>query len=872
MNITEYQIHQYKSGHQLVESSIVLDRIDQDVVDRLSDISGSLRPNEIFSPYFTCYPLPSGSHFVIARTWQDLGAPRSGCVFTRSLLVPMDKWINSENTENYFNSLLQFIPPIETPPNENGNFDIKRPIQNDFVFELVEALFLEERKPIVVFNAADQLVISVKLYNALWASLRRNFSICTFALSPRTVGDRYLDLQFSTSNSRSKFSEWNGRKIEASTNNATAPRHRWTETIADGVFGVNNLPLKNNPDLNFNYFDNQGDESALRLALLWQELKAKTENSPTAVLGLLDIANSQPAVSGELIGSLEPTIYKVLDNIEQTLDPISAWQFYLAFLGKFSNFPIDLPLLKAIKKHTDKLSITHPKQALEFLQNYSNANQEISPILFSSLAAGIAERENLISNNSELISVAGKYGLHLAAANNMFAHLLSQLWRRYDEVRDSLKYIAANSNKKMLERSIINLAENIFEDEDLQLLQFLTEHANDQLQSKLFHTVCNNTHFSAKRINTWLIQQSLGKENFGLLLDEIETNWNTQSDVQFLGDLLVTEPEILSSLLKVNNVPNSSKRKAISFLLDTPDVFANASFLHDTQLAIDVLDMLLPINKSNATSIINLIGYSSLPADFALDVVSSAPDFKVDENCIGLYKLLSKCFSSASKKYYPEVSKLLNLVSLRNFDRVFSSAIAPVLTNQRQIDNIQLLMTNAKNFHNGLIFYIDVISEILGSSDIKGISEEMLISWANLLDEAGLHFGKQSSAANVALEFAYSHPIERTATILVAAFPIVYQNSKGGNSFAWMPFPFFKNSDKCRTLREDLAARFFNSKWPPSTLFIIAFRSDFFWELLHILAHYKNGYNFVRAAKKELKTMDRTKEVSFIYDQLKRLK
>lgn len=50
-----------------------------------------------FSPYLTLYPLPSEMYYVVARTWQDLEAPRAGCVRTRSVLIPMSEWQEAQN-------------------------------------------------------------------------------------------------------------------------------------------------------------------------------------------------------------------------------------------------------------------------------------------------------------------------------------------------------------------------------------------------------------------------------------------------------------------------------------------------------------------------------------------------------------------------------------------------------------------------------------------------------------------------------------------------------------------------------------------------------------------------------------------------------
>ena len=88
------QLHGYRNGHQLLETSVRLDEKDQDLIDYLSDISGPLRPSERFDTYISAYPLPSQKYYALARTEQDLNAPRAGCVITKTLLVPMDFWAN----------------------------------------------------------------------------------------------------------------------------------------------------------------------------------------------------------------------------------------------------------------------------------------------------------------------------------------------------------------------------------------------------------------------------------------------------------------------------------------------------------------------------------------------------------------------------------------------------------------------------------------------------------------------------------------------------------------------------------------------------------------------------------------------------------
>ena len=80
------------------------------------------------------------------------------------------------------------------------------PVNNPALAELVEALFLEKRSAIVIFEAPNPEGIALRLLIALWPGMRRNFSLCTFALSPRTLSGRSFDLLFAPKSARTHFS------------------------------------------------------------------------------------------------------------------------------------------------------------------------------------------------------------------------------------------------------------------------------------------------------------------------------------------------------------------------------------------------------------------------------------------------------------------------------------------------------------------------------------------------------------------------------------------------------------------------------------------------------------------------------------------
>jgi hypothetical protein len=277
----DQQQHGYRNGHQLLSASLRLAREDQDTVDRLSDMSGPLRPGETFSPYLTTYPLPSGSFYVLARTWQDLAAPRAGCVLTRSLLVPTTMWEGIDRIDRLFSLLTPIEPGERATALEVGETEARLPtVEDPRMIELVEALFLENRQPIVIFDVTEAEIITLRLLTAFWPSFRRNFSVCTFALASRKIGDRDFDLMFAPKSARTRFSDWSGRRIDM----GGKARHRWSSLTAAHIFQAEHPSLVAHDTLGMLKSDTRGDESVLRLSLLWNELSEKAPSTPTAVL------------------------------------------------------------------------------------------------------------------------------------------------------------------------------------------------------------------------------------------------------------------------------------------------------------------------------------------------------------------------------------------------------------------------------------------------------------------------------------------------------------------------------------------------------------------------------------------------------------
>lgn len=366
--VVDRQIHGYRQGHQLLAASSQLTKPDQSVIDRLSDVAGPLRPREQFEPYLSVYPLPSGGRVVMARTWQDTTVARAGCVRTLSLVINAEDWSFAESLSPFLELL-----EIDGLPGE-GNATRRQvstspamplPPAPDFrAGELLEALFLEEARPVAVFDAPPADLIALRLLTALWPSMRRRFALSTFALSPRKVSGRDFDLVFAPKDAKGKFSDWNGRRIDGRSNQDA--RHRWTGTIVSRVFEQPHPRLLTASEIGLVGGNDVDDAVALRIALLWDELFGKLESTPTVALGLLDIANSGKVRDIEAIGSLEPAFASAVRRASTDLPETEAWDFLGAIAAKMRARPMPAGR-NAVGAAAEMLAARSPEGAVALL-------------------------------------------------------------------------------------------------------------------------------------------------------------------------------------------------------------------------------------------------------------------------------------------------------------------------------------------------------------------------------------------------------------------------------------------------------------------------------------------------------------------------
>lgn len=289
-------LHGYRNGHELLAGSVRLPTIDAELIARLSDLSGTLQSDVRFEPYLTIYPLPSGAYYAIAKTWLDKDAPRSGCVLTRTALVSIADWQAGDvRLPDILNAL--------SPPSRDDRSLIQQPLEIEIssfptyhlpvppveVEAFVAKYFGEGIRPIVWLRDGDTSDILVSICHVLWPQLRKRFAACTLSLQPRSLSNAPFDLLFAPTAVYSRYSKIARENLIESSASGKPRRasEEWMMELSQLISSSRPLPIP----LDWPHLDNALDSepTSVRWLYLLNDLRARTQESPNAALGAMDV-------------------------------------------------------------------------------------------------------------------------------------------------------------------------------------------------------------------------------------------------------------------------------------------------------------------------------------------------------------------------------------------------------------------------------------------------------------------------------------------------------------------------------------------------------------------------------------------------------
>ncbi len=805
-----------------------LDRKDQDLIDQLSDMAGPLRPGEKFNPYMSAYPLPSSEYYVLARTEQDFDAPRAGCVKTRSLLVPQRYWENKANPAILARLLdnLSCEGSISFP--QSGAEETLPSIQHPMLVELVEALFLQDRRAIVVFDAPEPRTIALRLLLAFWPIMRRNFSLCTFALSPRTLAGRSFDLIFAPVAARSRFSDCKGRRI-VSERKREGESHRWARRIEKAVFWdekASLIDLMNEKALVGD--QKEVDEKFLHISLVWSDLLERVPCSPTAVLGMIDIATSRNAVESSK-DVLEPTISSAVEVAAKSMNPEQAWTFFETLIQKSINLEFSNSITRSLEYGVRVLARRNWQLAIHALvkQVYSNnyydqvtgkaIADELADInfgkikkLLTMLAAGDLLRIVLL--NDRLVALS--FSVNDEEKDTTLIDSMTQGWRSLDKIERAahgmrlVVHIKGNQDFGLLAM----IVEGMQSDQLIEALELLWNRAalRSEVLGKLFCDAVVGDEVR-KRMRAVFARLGGGKE----------------TDV-CIGRLLAPLPEDMTWV--INSAEMECRRLRVLKLYIAGSNKKNMVKAFSTkEIAIRSLDLLASDLDQCASAAAKLIVLPIISpgvrAKYGLDIYKL---IKHNERFLVGQSLAQDAFMEAREGDADEINRILEtIIEDIDFDKLVETVFD--FHNDGEQVSAALVMVSKipRKWRSRIKDQADRIVYMVASRAEFDLTGDAARSLANLVEDTkSLGVERHVQICSKILTFAVSAPNRPASQIVIAAFPTVHESLRGaGEYFGLIPFFMVSDWDRARTVRKDLVRTFLSSEWPPVDLAVVAYRA-----------------------------------------------
>lgn len=872
VSVIERQVHGYRHGHQLLAASMQLPKEDQSVVDRLSDVAGPLRPRESFEPYLTAYPLPSGRYFVVARTWQDMTVARAGCVRTLSLIIPMTDWAEAEGLSAYLD-----LVGIDRLPDESDAAQIVvrttsaeplPPASGMGASELVEALFLEEARPVVVLDAVDPDLIATRLLTALWPSLRRRFAVSTFARSPRKVAGRDFDLVFAPKDARAKFADWNGRRVDG--RSVQGGRHAWTEAIRSRVFdqayprllSATEVGLVGGADPDID------NAAALRIAMMWEELVARLHTTPTAALGLLDIANSGKVRDSLALEAIEPALVDAAHQASATFSEAEAWSFLGALARKLQGR--SMPMGRAaVAEAVEQLAARAPEGAVTLLSQ--NDPRGVVADLLPKIASGIG---GSFTNRAELAL--------LEADPAVLGRLLAQDGPLIGRVADDralvsrLETVLPQIDAAMLDVISRGLLPLLTEDWQIPAAEPLLGRLDGpQLAMELRHLGEVND-FGATQLADLVLGKALSASTRAEVRSTLlSLSPSTRRDAM-IARTLIPSVEDARWLVGSDALDKSAATSMLVDLLRQADDRQFADMFVDKVVGESAIDLLM----TRADDLwLRAVSGDALPIAMFVQILPCVLDGLAGDAKVRLAKhALDRCLRDRFGD--GEVAFLASMLSIvgdeldgswaariglaKNIDAATASRNMIAFNKAAQPARLQMILSVAE------------VTQVLRDRLNFDLDEKAVEACAAFMFEAEkVTPTALLQAAGYLLPTLLRLRNRPVSLMIAAAFPPIHREfAKSDDVPEFFKFIPFFDWDRCKAARHELVDAFMSSSWPPRDLALTACRSNEVAKIIRRVAKQHDGEAYIERISSDIGNLPERcrkvveKEISHVRDNL----
>ncbi|HGO6119649.1 TPA: hypothetical protein ACK3SN_007043, partial [Burkholderia cepacia] len=684
--------------------------------------------------------------------------------------------------------------------------------------ELLEALFLEDPLPVVVFDARSPEQVTMRLLTALWPSIRRQFAVSTFALSPRKVGGRDFNLVFAPKDARSKFSDWNGRRIDGRSSQDL--RHRWSGTLVGRVFDAPYPRLLSSSDEDIVVGEGDASEhaAALRIALLWDELLMKLDSMPTAALGLLDIANSGKVRTNFALEALEPSLVRAIRSAPSILPQDDSWSFLGAIARKMHGRPVPRGI-EAVGLAVADLARRAPEGAVAFLSQPDDRGivKALLPVIAESIGDSFSSRAEQALLSAPPVVLGSLIGVstQLACQVANDVPLIGRLGEILLQLDTSL---CVAIGQKLLPFLVL--------DWQLPAARPLLKNLDAvQLVAEVQHLGVVNG-FAAHDLATLCVEHAREVGARRMILAAVSVLPRSERRNDLLADALDPSVEDATWLLQDSGLSGDDLMRLLTVLLQRADDRQIEAILGDAQIGRDVVSL---AERAASDLLQRVVFINSLSLDVFVRVVdrvferASAAD-RVNIGMRALQRCLGQHFGGDEIAF---ISTMLGGVGERlDGAWVAQFGLAREIPASIASRNMAAFQNAPQSARYQMVSAIESMAQLLRDRRVFDLDEVAAYACAQLLIDAQTIVPDAAlSAAGNLLSMLMWQRKDPVSPMIVAAFPMIYRELAKQNDVPdLLKFVPFFDWDRCKTARQELVSAFMSSSWPPGHLALTAYR------------------------------------------------
>ncbi len=718
--------------------------------------------------------------------------------------------------------------------------------------ELIEAIFLEERAPIVVFDAENPEPLALRLATALWPGFRRTFSMSTFARSPRTIGRRSFDLVFASKEARSRFADWKGRRIDG--RKGGQARHPWSGPIVGQVLSAPVPSLKSLDALGEMSSDDVGSESALRVSLLWDDLRRKLPSSPTAALGMLDIANTRKVRQVELIRELEPALARSAAMAAATMQTEDAWRYLGALIQKLGGLHPSMSVEKSIRTAAVDLAACHPAETVAVLSSLNVEPQR--GLLVSAAADGLARSLDL--DIAELLSrLNGEDLLDLMFAS---AKLAERAISRFPVFSSALATALRTADYGVRAEARRQLLKLLVDDHHVDPARLLMDDLDvDGLVKEAAHVHAVNG-LNSHGIRNVLVDRARVLQGEAALRDAVSAMGASAGGDALVEATLRQTPEDMAWLLSSPTLKQERRIELIRSVLAAATSLQLRNMLADQDALIRTIALLNAADESDAQLLSRIACNVTMPRHhYVTLIVALLP------NLTGSIatELVGKAIELALPQEPDEVSStaldgLLSAAGAKlNGGRVMRVGLQRGVSAEAASRNLAAFGRAPVAARGALLAGIEEMAGAIAGRHQLDISTEAAEVAATLLWESGsvTANGFVRASATI-LQSALDDRREAASPLIAASFPPVYWELTKESASNLLSYIFvFLDWDKCKSARRRLVDAFVHSEWRISDIAIAAVRARDPVRILGRIARERGGEEVLQGLSTNLKQL-----------------